>query len=72
MKHLLLTLAWLLGWTAFCLSLSSCGLHSPPEWSGTPDPLDTPEVEIIEPIANGHWGPFGTAPASHRNFNGSP
>lgn len=53
------------------LILASCA-PTPPEWDGKPDPLDTPAVESIEPTANGHWGPFGTAPAAHRNFNGSP
>ncbi|MFM2242974.1 MAG: hypothetical protein RLZ97_1829 [Verrucomicrobiota bacterium] len=72
MKHLLLALAWLAGWTALCLSLSSCGLHSPPEWSATPNPLDAPAAPAVEPAANGHFGPFGIAPAAHRNFTGSP
>jgi hypothetical protein len=54
------------------LALASCGLTAPPEWRGTPNPLDTPAAGIVEPEANGHWGPFGTAPRSHRRFTGSP
>jgi hypothetical protein len=44
----------------------------PSSWRSTPDPLDTPAVKSVEPEANGHFGPFGNAPLSHRNFNGSP
>lgn len=45
---------------------------APPEWAGTPDPRETPAVDIVEPTANGYWGPFGAAPLKHRNFSGSP
>jgi hypothetical protein len=72
MKHLFLTLAWLTGWTALCLAMSSCSQDVPAFWRGTPNPLDTHAVEIAEPSANGHFGPFGVAPASHCNFKGSP
>jgi len=72
MKHLALTFLWLTGWTALCLALPSCSQDVPPSWQGKPNPLDTPATRRVEPEANGHWGPFGTAPASHRNFNGSP
>lgn len=45
---------------------------APTEWAGTPDPRETPAVDIAEPTANGYWGPFGTAPIEHRNFHGTP
>jgi len=72
MTHLALTLAWLLGWTALCLSFSGCGLHAPATWADRPNPLDEIASPEIEPEANGHFGPFGSAPLSHRNFTGSP
>jgi hypothetical protein len=49
MKHLILTLAWLAGWTALCLALASCGLHAPATWVDTPNPLNTPAAGIVEP-----------------------
>jgi len=72
MKGFLLTIAWLVAWPVFCLSLSSCSQEVPASWSGTPNPLDAPSAVEVEPPANGHFGPFGVAPLSHRNFNGSP
>lgn len=53
------------------LLLASCA-PAPQAWTGKPDPLDQLAIPSTEPEANGHFGPFGTAPASHRNFTGSP
>jgi len=53
------------------LALFSCA-PAPQAWLGTPNPLDVPATVEIEPPANGRFGPFGTAPAGHRNFTGSP
>lgn len=53
------------------IALSSCA-PAPHAWRGTPNPLDTPATVETEPSANGHFGPFGSAPLSHRNFTGSP
>lgn len=66
MKPAALILALLLA-----LLLASCA-PAPQAWQGKPDPLDTPPVEVTEPTANGHFGPFGTAPLEHRSFTGSP
>lgn len=30
---------------------------APPEWQGTPDPLDTPETFVVRPPAMGRFGP---------------
>lgn len=38
------------------LLVSSCGLHAPPEWEGTANPLDTPETVIWTPEAEGSFG----------------
>lgn len=36
---------------------ASCGLHAPPEWDDTPNPLDTPATEVFVPEASGDFGP---------------
>lgn len=51
--------------------LASCA-PAPESWQSTANPLDQPQIKQEEPTANGYWGPFGTAPAAHRNFSGSP
>jgi hypothetical protein len=37
------------------LALASCGLHAPPEWEGTPDPLENRKPDWHSPA----WGTFG-------------
>jgi hypothetical protein len=38
------------------LLVSSCGLHAPPEWEGTANPLDTPSAELTVPESEGDFG----------------
>lgn len=41
---------------ASALLVSSCGLHAPPEWDSTPNPLDTPETTVFVPESEGNFG----------------
>ncbi len=47
------TIALILSSVALC----SCGLHAPPEWDNTPNPLDTPETFVVRPESMGRFGP---------------
>lgn len=46
------TIAVILASVALC----SCGLDTPPEWDGTPNPLDTPETDFKQPASEGDFG----------------
>ena len=42
---------------AMALALASCALQAPPEWQGTPNPLDTPEMAPVwRPASEGNFG----------------
>jgi len=41
---------------AIFLALTSCGLHAPADWADTPNPLDTPDIEIWVPESEGDFG----------------